>query len=316
MLALVDPALAGHVAGVHDFRVAARSLRAALRTLSRRPDTALVRRTKRTLRAAIRCLADVRDRDVGRSLILRLASGPAIDPSLKRRILGLAESDRRVALAQAAAVWPRKLDRELIALLDRGEPGVEAVIRRTRAEGWRQRRRAIDLIDALGRRFDPVRLHALRRRVRGLRYAIEVLAEVDSAAHARVIQLKPLQGALGDAQDRIVLSRWLLAHSTRFRRNDRALARGLRAQATAFRAQSMKAHANFLRLRPKGVLEKLALHVDGSVISAGPGRISGSPRRSRPRGRVRDLHLRPTAGAPEGRAFRGSRRGPAFRRPP
>ncbi|MEO8500367.1 MAG: CHAD domain-containing protein, partial [Vicinamibacteria bacterium] len=139
VLALVDPALSGPVVAVHDFRVAARSLRAALRTLSRRADAALVRRTERALRTAIRSLANVRDRDVGRSLILRRASGASIEPGLKRRILGLAESDRRVALAYSASRWPAGLDRLLIELLRRDEPSLEAVDRRTRAEAWRQR---------------------------------------------------------------------------------------------------------------------------------------------------------------------------------
>jgi CHAD domain-containing protein len=274
VLALVDPALSGQVGGVHDFRVAARSLRAALRTLSRRPDTPLVRKTKRVLRTATRSLADVRDRDVGRTLIAKLRPGPEIDPALKRRATGLSESDRRVALARCAARWPGNLDRLLIDVMKHGEPPVETVIRRTRAEAWRQRRRAIDLIDALGRRYDPVRLHELRRRVRALRYAIEVLAEVDTAAQARVAQIKPLQSALGDAQDRIVLSRWLGSRSVRFRGKDPALSRALRRQAAVFRGQSVQAHTAFLKLKPKTFLEKLLLHVDPA---AGPPLAANRP---------------------------------------
>ncbi len=262
MLALVDPAQRGDVECVHDFRVAARSLRAALRTLTRGADAPLVERTRSALRIAIRTLADVRDRDVGRSLILKLKSGSAIDPALKRRILGLSDSDRRMALTLCEARWPKKLDRQLIALLRRGEASVKTVIRRTRAEAWQQRRRAIDVLDLLGHRYSPLRLHDLRRRIRGLRYALEVLGEVDSGAHARVLQLKPLQSALGDAQDRIVLSRWLASRAARFRRSDPGLSGALRRQAAHFRAQSIRAHASFLQLKPKRVLEGLALHVD------------------------------------------------------
>lgn len=262
MIALVDPAQRGDVEGVHDFRVAARSLRAALRTLTRSVDADLVERTKRSLRVAVRALAEVRDRDVGRSLILKLKSGSVIDPGLKRRILGLSDSDRRVALLHAETHWPKDLDRHLIGLLRRGEASVKTVIRRTRAEAWQQRRRAIDLLDLLGRRYAPVQLHDLRRRIRGLRYALEVLAEVDTAANARVLQLKPLQSALGDAQDRIVLSRWLASRAARFRRSDPGLSGALRRQAAHFRAQSIRAHASFLQLKPKRVLESLALHVD------------------------------------------------------
>jgi CHAD domain-containing protein len=262
VLALVVPAQRGQVEGVHDFRVAARSLRAALRTLTRRSDAPLVERTKRALRVAIRTLADVRDRDVGRSLVSKRAVASVIDPALKRRILGLSDSARRVALVHSETNWPTRLDSHLIALLRRGEPPVPTIIRRTRAEAWQQRRRAIDIIETVGRRYHPVRLHELRRRVRALRYALEVLAEVDSGANARVIVLKPLQSALGDAQDRIVLSRWLAAQAARFRHNDPALSLALRKQARVFRAQSMMAHRSFLKLKPRSVLERLALHVD------------------------------------------------------
>jgi CHAD domain-containing protein len=204
----------------------------------------------------------VRDRDVGRSLVAKLGVRSPLDPPLRRRILGLSDSDRRVALLRSETDWPKTLDRELIALLEAGEPKVGTVIRLARAEAWRQRRRAIVILDALGRRYSPGRLHELRRRIRGLRYAIEILAEVDSGAGARVIQLKPLQGALGDAQDRIVLSRWLSSKAGRFRRSDRSLCVALRRLAVHFRAQSIRAHKAFLKLKPKAMLERLALHVD------------------------------------------------------
>lgn len=264
VLALVDSALRGHGESVHDFRVAARSLRAALRTLTRRPHHSAVRKTRRVLRAAIRALADVRDRDVGRSL---LAKRRVVDPheaEIKRRMVGLSESDRRTALARCSRCWPKRLDRLLIDLLDQTEPAVEAVIQRARAEAWQHRRSAIDLIQALGRRYQPGRLHELRIRVRRLRYAIEVLAEVDSGAQARVIQLKPLQSTLGDTHDRIVLSQWLRRQAARFQKNDVALAAALRREAFRFRAESIRAHTAFLELQPKGILERLALHVDSS----------------------------------------------------
>ena len=134
VLALVDPVQQGYVESVHNFRVAARTLRASVRTLTSRPDSPLVRRTRRSLRIAIRSLADVRDRDVGRSLIQKLDVRAATHQALKRRILGLSDSDRRVALAWCETHWPKALDRELVALLRRGEPSVKTVIRRARAE--------------------------------------------------------------------------------------------------------------------------------------------------------------------------------------
>ena len=262
VLALEDPALGGHVESVHDFRVATRSLRASLRTLTRRPDSALVRQARRVLQKATRALADARDRDVGHALLSRLPFVTPEQSALKRRLLGLSSSDRRVALIACLAHWPRELDRLLVALLKRAEPSVKSIIMRTRAEAWQQRHRALLVLKVVGRRFNPVLLHELRRRIRSLRYAVEVLSEVDSGAHARVVQLKPLQSALGDTQDRIVLSRWLSLQASRFSRTDRALSLALREAAAHFKAQSIEAHATFLRLKPGNILEGLALHVD------------------------------------------------------
>jgi CHAD domain-containing protein len=262
VLALVDPALRGDVESIHGFRVAARSLRAALRNLASRRRGALVRDNRKALQAAIRCLADPRDRDVGRALLTKRPVTSPDHVALRRRILGLCDSERRVALARAASRWPKDLDHLLARLLRRPEPSVDTVIRRTRAEAWQKRRSAISLARSLGRRFQPVRLHDLRRRVRSLRYALEALGEVDSTAHVRVTGLKPLQSALGDIQDRSVLAGWLEGQARRFRHTDPALAGALSEEARRYLAGSRKAHAALIRLRPARHLEQLALHVD------------------------------------------------------
>jgi len=262
VLALVDPALRGQVEAVHDFRVAARSLRAALRNLARRSRGSLVREARRALQDATRCLAGPRDRDVGRALLTKRPVTSSDLVALRRRVVGLCESERRVALARAASRWPKDLDRLLGRFLQRREPSVDTVIRRTRAEAWKQRRSAIALARSLGRRFDPERLHDLRRRVRSVRYTLEELGEVDSTAHVRVTRLKPLQSVLGDIQDRMVLCEWLEGQAKRFRRTDPVFAQALTGEAKRFRASSRKAHAALLKLRPARHLEQLALHVD------------------------------------------------------
>ena len=43
----------------------------------------------------------------------------------KRRILGLSDSDRRMALIRSETGWPKKLDGHLIALLSRGAASVK-----------------------------------------------------------------------------------------------------------------------------------------------------------------------------------------------
>lgn len=262
VLALVERALLGEVEAVHDFRVAARSLRAALRTLARDPRGRAMSEARRSLQRAIRLLADPRDRDVGRSLLLKRAAALEDGSAQRRRILGLMASDRRVALARCESEWPRDLAPRLVDLVSRKEPALRTVLRRTRAEAFRERGRALALVALLGRRYDPVRLHDLRRRIRSLRYALEDLAGVEHGAQTKVVLLKPLQSALGDIQDRVVLSRWLKAQAWRFRRSDPALASELREAARRAKAGSIEAHRRFLSLAPGRTLERLALHVD------------------------------------------------------
>jgi len=288
VLALVYAAHRGDTEAVHDFRVASRSLRAALRTLARRREGRLVRAARQALRIATQSLAGARDRDVGRQLLMKRAAATPEEKAFRRRVVGLSESDRRVALAKCVAGWPKDLDLLLIRLLRRRETSVATVIRRSRAEAWSQRRRAIDLLQSLGRKYDAIALHDLRRRVRSLRYAIEVLAEVDSSASARVIKLKPLQSALGDIQDRIVLSRWLAARASRFRRSDPRLASALRRESARFKTQSRQAHAGFLRVKPVRVLEGLALHVDPHTEAPVKGHAAGRRGLARTRVSSRD----------------------------
>ena len=278
VLALVDPAQHGQVASIHDFRVAARSLRATLETLVLRPRTALVRKAQQVLRAAIRAMADTRDRDVGRSLLSRIKAKGRAGTELKRSMLRLSNVERRLALTRSLEEWPEQLEPLLRQLAHATETGVSAIIRRTRAEAWQGRRRAIDAIQALGRRYDPEGLHDLRKLIRGLRYALELLGEVDRTAHARVILLKPLQTALGDAQDNIVLSHWLLEQAAVVRASDPQFSSALRREAGRFRAHAKRAHAGFLEQRPKEVLNRLVLHVDPSYADAAARRRKGPSR--------------------------------------
>jgi CHAD domain-containing protein len=262
VLALEDSAILGRIDFVHEFRVATRSLRAALRTLSRPADSRLVRKTRESLQVATRALAESRDRDVGRVLLFRLPRGTEKEAALKKQALALSDRERAKAHLNGLSLWPLKLDQRLITLLKRRQSRLSSIIRRTRADAWQQRRRALSDLQKLGRRFDAVGLHDVRRRVRSLRYAVELLAEIDASARARVAQLKPLQSTLGDIQDRMVLSSWLASQATRFRRSDPALSRYLSRQSGEFRRQSMKVHADFLKLRPKDLLQTLALHID------------------------------------------------------
>lgn len=294
VLALVDPAHGGHVQSVHDFRVAARSLRAALRILTRRPESVLVLNTREALGQSIRSLADVRDRDVGHALLARLPAETQSQTALKRRASSLCESDRQRGLAHCLAIWPRRLDRLLVGLLERKEPPLKVIIRRARAEAWQQRRRAIDMITALGRRYDPERLHQLRIRIRRVRYALEVLAEVDLSAHPRLVLLKPLQSGLGVGQDRIVLSDWLNQKAAEFRWTDASVASYLRREAAGYRAQAALSHRAFLKLRPREALESLALHVDPLRGAARSG-VAPQKGRAPSTGRIRSKEPRPPA---------------------
>ncbi len=197
------------VEGVHQMRVSARRLRAAIETFREALPAGLVAQAGE-LRWFTHALGDMRDLDVQRERLARLASPvdpkavAALDAILREHyeaareaMLAALDSKRYVAMVDS-------LDELLRAGVvgDRGDgPALESAPGLIRA--WRRRvRRAGDAIEA---NTPHEAYHQLRLKTKALRYAIEFFAPLyGEPAEAYGRQMARLQRLLGDHQDAIV----------------------------------------------------------------------------------------------------------------
>ena len=197
------------VEGVHQMRVSARRLRAAIETFREALPAGLVAQAGE-LRWFTHALGDMRDLDVQRERLARLASPvepkavAALDAILREHyeaareaMLAALDSKRYVAMVD-------NLDELLRAGVvgDRGDgPALESAPGLIRA--WRRRvRRAGDAIEA---NTPHEAYHQLRLKTKALRYAIEFFAPLyGEPAEVYGRQMARLQRLLGDHQDAIV----------------------------------------------------------------------------------------------------------------
>ncbi len=205
----------GHdVEAVHDMRVAARRLRAAIAMF--RPAvgaTELVDRVKH-LRDA---LGAVRDVDVQLAWLKEVLASPGISEPERPGIVRLLTDKRdelsphRAALKQALELWADSIAPEL-------EQAFAESSGRGRLGGRRMRRRLRRRLKRLGRSMkplwaasqggfapagvDPHDAHLLRIEAKKLRYEAELLEDAVPGAPAAILEaLAPLQEALGDLHD-------------------------------------------------------------------------------------------------------------------
>jgi CHAD domain-containing protein len=224
------PALEGDVDSVHVLRVALRSLRTTLPALLRRSERRRTRGAKKALSAAIRLLGPVRDRDIGRSLLLEIPDGPVVHAQ-KRRLVRDSERDRRRAMGRCRRRWPANLDR-LLRRLERLRGAARGrVTRRSRKLGSRSLRDASRALTRLEDRRSLARFHALRKSLRELRYALDLFVTVAPDAGIDVAELKAFQAALGESQDLVVTARWALRRPADAARRAQAKAWRDRARA-------------------------------------------------------------------------------------
>jgi CHAD domain-containing protein len=248
--------LAGDEEAIHQMRVAGRRLRVALPLLARRPDSRRVRRALRVLRELTRTAGKSRDLDVSLELLVeRLrALGPlSPEQSLLRRRLRSARAYSRSRMAEALMdLEIARLRRDLRAVLARGGEEVFAVRVRLRAVRDEEGEALLEGFRALGTDFDPVALHALRRRARRLRYAAEVGDAVRGGPPSDAPALfKTLQEQIGKLHDHHVLAGWLEAQAVAAgQRGQAAFAAGARAEAAWAEAEAMRLHHQLLQAHP------------------------------------------------------------------
>ena len=253
----LDPlplALAGHEEGVHDLRVGARRLRAALPLLARKPFRPRVRNAVALLRRLGDIAGDARDYDVMWGLLAAAprptgtASTPLLDRLRARRARArrlLAENLQALdlhavqgAIGSVAAEDPELLFVVLVRLAQRRDALVRDIHTRLKR----------------ARHFRPDGLHRLRIRIRRLRYLAEMFAEIRGLRPAPG-GLKVLQDALGAMQDAWVLSRWLRREAALARRRRDLVSAALFArQAERWTRLARTHHARFLTLDAQALI--------------------------------------------------------------
>jgi CHAD domain-containing protein len=254
--------LGGDEEAIHQMRVAGRRLRVALPILCRRPHGRRVRRALRVLRALTRTAGQSRDLDVSLDLLterLRLLEAPTREQTLLRARLRAARTRSRSRMAEALMdLEIARLRHDLRVILARTADAVFAVKVRLRAVRDEQGEALVEGFQALSERFDPVALHALRRRARRLRYAAEVGDAVRGGEPSEAPALwKTLQERIGTLHDHHVLARWLHAQvAGAEKRGQTAFADAARAQGAWAEATAEGLHAQLLEARPLEIATK------------------------------------------------------------
>jgi len=253
-------ALAGEEESVHQLRVAGRRLRVALPLVARKPGGSRVRRVRRALARLTRSVGMGRDLDVLVGLLEeRLGSldPPSPQQELLLRRLRVARTRGRRRMSEGVrGVKVGRLRRDLRRLRARGPADVFTVVARVRfsrhQDGEALRRGLL----AIGERYDPEGLHALRRRVRRLRYTGEVEDAIRGQDSGAGALWKGLQDAIGVLHDVHVLASWLGDLAARSRGRDDALAAAAEVERQAFEAEGHRLHAELMRTRPAETVDR------------------------------------------------------------
>jgi CHAD domain-containing protein len=231
-------ALAGQEEPIHQVRVAGRRLRVALPLLARKERSRSVDRAVKVLRRLTRAVGAGRDMDVILGLFVdRLAALKTTSAEQRALVSRLRAARARSRTQVAEAVLDLDIDglrRSLRRLLNRGAADAPAVLARVRALREKEGAQLLRGFSHVGERFRPAELHALRRRVRRLRYAAEVedaLRGEDSRAPAL---WKRLQDGIGVMHDHYILALWL---------DEQGRQAGTRQNAILARAAARERHA-------------------------------------------------------------------------
>ena len=250
-------AVAGDEESVHQMRVAGRRVRVALPLLAKKPTGGRVRQARRTLRSLIRAAASSRDLDVCLGLL---------DAAIPSR--SAASRETRSLRGRLVAARRRGRRRMQNALLDQGLAGLRrdlrVVLRRRgeelptvlgRLDALRDAAEILTLLREVGDRFDPEALHHLRTRVRQLRYAAEVDAEIRDVPAKAAKRLKALQEHLGAIHDAYVLATWLGRQAAGAeKRGQVEQAEEARRFEASFLEESRARHRHHLGADPTGVV--------------------------------------------------------------
>lgn len=248
-------ALAGGEEPVHQLRVAGRRLRVALPLLVVGGQRRRLAHAQRVLRRLTRAVGRRRDLDVLVGLEEdRLAALQAPAPE-QRRLLGRLRAARARSRRQLAeTVLDLDIDglrRDLRRLLRQGAADSTTVLGRLLARREADAAALLRGFSQVGERYRPDALHALRRRIRRLRYVAEIDDAVRAEESRAPVLWKRLQDAIGTLHDNHVLAGWLTDQvRSAAARGNAAMARAARRERRFFTAEARRLHAALLEMRP------------------------------------------------------------------
>lgn len=210
-----EAALRGEVEPLHQMRVSSRRLRAAVEVFAGVMHGARVNVYRRDLRWVGQVAGAVRDCDMtaelirGQSVRIEAAMAAGLEP-VYQRLLAMRETARTGLASMARSRRYRMLGERLMNPLLRrvmqettvGEHAprlIAPIARKTRKAGKR-----------IAAEAPPEAFHTLRKRIKRLRYAFEMLSAAGGHYHQHAIErLEEMQEILGQHHDAVALGAWL-----------------------------------------------------------------------------------------------------------
>jgi CHAD domain-containing protein len=251
-------ALAGREEPIHQVRIAGRRLRVALPLVARRVKGRRFSRAQRALRRLTRAAGTGRDLDVLVGLLEeRLGALPEVSRP-QRELLGRLRAARTRSRGRMVEdvldVDLHRLRRDLRGIRAKGPADVFTVLARARAAREREGAGLLLGLAEVGGRYEPEALHALRRRVRRLRYTAEVEDAIRGQDSGAASAWKRLQDAIGVLHDTHLLALWLEDQARRAAARGRdALAAAALEEKEAFAAAGRRLHGELLQVRPNEI---------------------------------------------------------------
>lgn len=252
-------ALGGDEESIHQLRVCSRRLRVALSLLATKPEGRRVTRARRLLQLVMRTAGQSRDLDVlFQTYCGHLAGLPSRTPEqrcLRKRLAGARRRGRRAMINGLLDLEISRLRGDLRELSRRGGASIPEVDQRFRTLCLREGRALLDGFLAVGATLDPDGLHALRRRARRMRYAIEIAQEILDETSGAAKPWKTLQDLIGSLHDHHVLAQWFEAQAAADeKRGKSAMAAAARAEAAWARSAMASLHDDLVASRPSAML--------------------------------------------------------------
>jgi CHAD domain-containing protein len=282
-------ALRGEVEPLHQMRVASRRLRAAVEVFAGVLHGARVNAYRRDLRWLGQVAGAVRDCDMTAELVKRQAE--SIDPSmavalepLYQRLLAMrGEAQQALAAMTKSRRYRILIGRLMNPLPRRARPALNVVEYAPLMIGP-----LADKVRKAGKHLamdaPPDVFHTLRKRIKRLRYAFEMLSAGSGPHHRQaIVRLEELQESLGQHHDAVALGQWLrhLPDQSEALPAATMMAAGAMVQELArheakLKTQSLKGWKQFKR--------------DGVIKAALKGITDESDRRKRARIAAQPLH--------------------------